>query len=129
MKRFGKVPVDRTHVSTVSMLAGLVGFGCFYGLFIAIFQWLFGWPASLWYALSLPLASVSAHYYLRELRKFAASLRAASVLFRAPFAVRRLLALRAQLIAEIEAERKRWTAAPVRSSRLNSRQAGLDGTG
>lgn len=41
----------------------------------------------------------------RELRRFTASLRCASVLFRAPIAARRLLALRNELIAEIEAAR------------------------
>jgi hypothetical protein len=95
------------------MLAGIVGFGVCYGLFIAMFHWFFGWPASLWYALSLPVASLVAHYYLRELRRLTASLRATYVLLRAPFAAGRLLALRAQLIAQIEAERKQTDLAAV----------------
>jgi hypothetical protein len=52
------------------------------------------------------LAGLVAHYYVRELRRFGASLRATYVLLRAPFAAQRLLALRSQLINEIEAERK-----------------------
>jgi 1-acyl-sn-glycerol-3-phosphate acyltransferase len=114
-KRFAKVPADRTHVSTVSVLAGVLGFGIFYGLFIAVFHRLFGWPASLWYALSLPVAGLVAHYYVRELRRFGASLRATYVLLRAPFAAQRLLALRSQLIDEIEAERKEIDLSAVSS--------------
>jgi hypothetical protein len=44
-----------------------------------------------------------AHYYLRELRKLWASVRTTIVLLRAPLAARRLLAMRASLIDEIEA--------------------------
>jgi hypothetical protein len=46
-----------------------------------------------------------AHYYLRELRKLWASVRTTIVLLRAPLAARRLLAMRASLIGEIEAVR------------------------
>ncbi|MCX6914950.1 MAG: hypothetical protein NT167_18180, partial [Verrucomicrobia bacterium] len=69
-----------------------------------VHAWL-GWPASLWYALSLPVASLIAHYYLRELRRLVASLRNTGVLLRAPMVARRLLAVRAELVGEIEAVR------------------------
>jgi hypothetical protein len=46
-----------------------------------------------------------AHYYLRELRKLWAGVRTTIVLLRAPLAARRLLAMRASLICEIEAVR------------------------
>src|SRR5208282_4763777 len=95
----------KAQTSAVVILAGMIVFGAFYGLCVAgVHAWL-GWPASLWYALSLPVASLIAHYYLRELRRLWASLRNAFVLLRAPVATRRLLAVRAGLVAEIEAVR------------------------
>lgn len=95
----------KAQTSAVAILAGIIVFGAFYGLCVAgVHAWL-GWPASLWYALSLPVASLIAHYYLRELRRLGASLRNMFVLLRAPMAARRLLAVRAELVAEIEAVR------------------------
>jgi glycerol-3-phosphate O-acyltransferase / dihydroxyacetone phosphate acyltransferase len=95
----------KAQTSAVAILAGVSAFGAFYGLCVAgVHAWL-GWPASLWYALSLPVASLVAHYYLRELRRLGASLRNTFVLLRAPMAARRLLAVRADLVAEIEAVR------------------------
>jgi glycerol-3-phosphate O-acyltransferase/dihydroxyacetone phosphate acyltransferase len=95
----------KAQTSTAAITAGVVVFGLFYGLCIVVFHSWFGWPASLWYALSLPVASLIAHYYLRELRRLAASVRNTIVLLRAPIAARRLLALRGELIAEIESAR------------------------
>jgi hypothetical protein len=69
---------------------------------VAIVQSLFGWPVSLWYALSLPIAGLLAHYYLRELKRLAAGMRSVSILLRSPLAARKLLAWRAELIREIE---------------------------
>ncbi len=110
IKRFAQLDTDRTHVSTTAILAGVVSFGLCYGAYLAIFHALFGWPASLWYALSLPIASLVAHYYLRGLRRFAASARCAWVRLRAPISARHLLALRNELIAEIDAAR--WLVPP-----------------
>jgi glycerol-3-phosphate O-acyltransferase / dihydroxyacetone phosphate acyltransferase len=100
-----KQPRDRTHVSTATILAGLVIFAGFYALCVLIFHLFFGLTATIWYAVSLPAASLVAHYYLREVQQFIASSRAALVLLQAPRAIRRLLAWRAELIALIEAER------------------------
>ena len=99
-------PGERTHVSTASIVAGIIGFGVCYGLCIALVHHLFGWPASLWYGLSLPVASLAAHYYMREVRRLGDDVQTALVLLRAPRATQRILALRAELIAEIEAGRK-----------------------
>jgi glycerol-3-phosphate O-acyltransferase / dihydroxyacetone phosphate acyltransferase len=96
----------KAQASTAAITAGVVAFGVCYSLYTALFHALFGWPASLWYALSLPVASLIAYYYLREARRLAASVRGTIVLLRAPAAARRLLALRAQLIAEIEQSRQ-----------------------
>jgi glycerol-3-phosphate O-acyltransferase / dihydroxyacetone phosphate acyltransferase len=95
----------RTHVSTAAILAGVLGFGLLYGGFIAGFHALFGWPASLWYGLSLPVTTLVAHYYGRELRRFAAGLRTIILFVRTPGAGRRMMRLRSRLIAEIEAAR------------------------
>ena len=99
-------PGEKTHVSTASILAGTIGFGIFYGLCVALVHHFFGWPVSFWYALSLPVASLAAHYYVREARRLAEGIRTAFVLMRTPRAIERIVALRAELIAEIEAERE-----------------------
>lgn len=95
----------KAQASTTAIAAGAVGFVVCYAIYIAVFQWLFGWPASLWYALSLPVTGILAHYYLREVRRMWAAVRTTAVLLRAPFAAKRLLAMRAELIADIESVR------------------------
>ncbi len=104
-RHFARYSTNKTHVATTSILAGAVGFGVCYGTYIGVFHALFGLPASLWYALSLPVASLAAYYYAKELRRFAASLRCTAVLLRVPSAARRLRAWRQELIDEIEAAR------------------------
>ncbi len=113
VRRAAKQPADKTHVSSATILGGVVGFTAFYFLCAAVFHSFFGWPATFWYALSLPVSSLVAHYYVRELRRFAASLRAFVVLVRAPAAARRLLAERCALIELIAAERVDLQAAPA----------------
>jgi glycerol-3-phosphate O-acyltransferase / dihydroxyacetone phosphate acyltransferase len=95
-----------TSVSTAVILTGIAAFVVFYGIFVGIFHLFFGWPASLFYALSLPPAGLLAHYYVRELRRFRASLRATWLQLRAPAATRRLLEMRAHLIADIEKQKQ-----------------------
>jgi glycerol-3-phosphate O-acyltransferase / dihydroxyacetone phosphate acyltransferase len=100
--RFTEPGKHKAQTSTAAIAAGILVFGLFYGLCVAVVHGLFGWPVSLWYALSLPAASLVAHYYLRDLRRLAASLRTTIVLLRAPIAARRLLAMRRELVREIE---------------------------
>jgi glycerol-3-phosphate O-acyltransferase/dihydroxyacetone phosphate acyltransferase len=95
----------KAQASTASILAGLVAFGTCYAVYVLMFHWMFGWPASLWYALSLPPASLLAHYYVRGGRKWLQHLRAVSVLLRAKGLVHRLIEMRAALISDLEAER------------------------
>lgn len=95
----------KAQASTTAIAAGVVGFGVCYAIYIAAFHWLFGWPASLWYALSLPVTGLLAHYYLRELRRLWTGVQTTLVLLRAPFAAQELLETRAGLIKEIEAVR------------------------
>jgi 1-acyl-sn-glycerol-3-phosphate acyltransferase len=96
----------KAQASTVAITAGVVGFVVCYAIYVAAFYWLFGWPATLWYALSLPVAGLLAHYYLREIKRLGASVHTTWILWRAPFAAKRLFALRAELITEIEAVRE-----------------------
>jgi len=105
MHKFTMEGKRKAQASTTAIAAGVVGFCVCYAIYIAVFQWLFGWPASLWYALSLPVTGILAHYYLREVRRLWAAIRTTIVLLRAPFAATRLLAMREELIAEIEAVR------------------------
>jgi len=95
----------KAQASTTAIAAGAVGFIVCYAIYIAVFQWIFGWPASVWYALSLPVTGILAHYYLREVRRLWTAVRTVMVLLRAPFAAKRLLAMRGELIGEIEAVR------------------------
>jgi 1-acyl-sn-glycerol-3-phosphate acyltransferase len=106
VRRFSREAEPKTPVATAKILSGVVAFTGFYALCVALFHALFGWRATIWYAVSLPVASLWAHYYVRDLRRLGASLRAAFILVRAPAAVRRLLAARAELVGLIEAERQ-----------------------
>ncbi len=96
----------RAQIATAAIIAGLVSFGFFYGLYACIFHYFFGWRAAVWYWLSLPVAGMIAHYYLRKLRRLTGAVRDTFVLLRSPAATRRLLNLRAQLISEIERARQ-----------------------
>jgi glycerol-3-phosphate O-acyltransferase / dihydroxyacetone phosphate acyltransferase len=87
------------------MIGGIVAFAPCYLVYAVIFHQFFGWPASLWYGLSLPVSGLIAYYYIRKLRRLGAALRNTTILLRAPLAVRRLLRLRSELIAEIESLR------------------------
>jgi 1-acyl-sn-glycerol-3-phosphate acyltransferase len=105
LRRFAELSANKTRVSTTTILAGAIGFTLFYVVYVAIAHALFGLPASLWYALSLPVAGLVAHYYARGLERFRLALRFLAVRLRAPMVARRLLAQRQELIAEIEAAR------------------------
>ena len=106
VKKSARTATEKTHVSTATVLTGLVVFTIFYGLCIAVFHLFFSWRATVWYACSLPVASLVAHYYLRGIRRLAASFHAAFILLRAPAAARRLVAERTALIELIEAEHR-----------------------
>ena len=103
VKRFANPQVRKAQVSTASLVAGIVAFSFFYALYIAGVHRMFGWPTSLWFGLSLPVTGLIAHYYLRAGRKLVGSVRTTFVLVRAPFAAKRMIAMRQGLIAEIEA--------------------------
>ncbi len=105
VKKSARPAGEQTHVSTATLLVGFVAFTVFYGACIFLCRWFFGWRVAFWYGVSLPVASLLAHYYVREMRRFAANLHAAAVLLRAPATARRLMAQRAALLRLIEAER------------------------
>src|SRR5207247_7601058 len=76
-----------------------------YALYIAVVHHWVGWPITIWYALSLPVTGLAAHYYTREFRRLRDPVRTALILLRAPVAARRLKKMHAHLLAEIEAMR------------------------
>jgi glycerol-3-phosphate O-acyltransferase / dihydroxyacetone phosphate acyltransferase len=102
VRKFANVDRHKAQTATAAIIAGLVCFGVFYGACTLVCHWLFGWRVAMWYGLSLPVAGIIAHYYVRELRRLTAGLRDTFILLRAPSAARRLLRLRQTLIAEIE---------------------------
>jgi 1-acyl-sn-glycerol-3-phosphate acyltransferase len=98
-------PVRKAQTAHVSMLVGLASFTAFYALYIGLVHHVWGWPISIWYALSLPVTGLTAHYYSREFRRLLEQARTAIVLLRAPVAARRLRKMHAHLIEEIESLR------------------------
>ena len=100
--RFAQPGKRKAQTSTTKILGGMVIYGLCFAVYVGAFHAVCGWPASLWYALSLPPATLLAFYHLRELRRLRAGVRNTIVLLRAPFAARRLLALRVSLIQDIE---------------------------
>ncbi len=115
--RFTNPGAHKAQTPHASMLVGVFAFGGCYALYVWLaYRW-FGWPVSLCYALSLPLAGLVAHYYLRGLRRFATALRTALVLLRAPFAAKRLARMHEELVAEIEALRQEYRRALQSDSR------------
>jgi 1-acyl-sn-glycerol-3-phosphate acyltransferase len=89
--KFTEPEKKKAQASTTAIVAGVVVFGAFYLGYILIFHALFGWPYSLYYALSLPVTSLVAHYYLAKMKLFGQALRMCGILFRAPKAARHCL--------------------------------------
>ena len=121
VRRFTAPGRRKAQTATAAIEAGIVAFGLCFGIYVFIFHELFGWPASFWYALSLPPASLLAHYYVREVRKLVAAIRNTIVLLRTPLASKRLLRLRAELVAEIEDARRAFLEAEAQSRTGQSR--------
>ena len=105
-RHFSEPGKRKAQAATTAIVSGVVVFALFYGLCVLLVHAWLGWPASFWYALSLPPASLLAYYYARELRRLISGIQSAMVLLRAPFAARRLMLLRAELLSEIEAVRR-----------------------
>src|SRR5262249_30844269 len=62
IRKFPEPTKRKAQVSTTVIAAGLVAFGFCFCAYIALVHYFFGWPISLWYGLSLPVASLFAHY-------------------------------------------------------------------
>jgi hypothetical protein len=103
--RVTRKPPDKTQISTATIISGFVVFTGFYALCAFVFHQFFSWWPTFRYTFSLPVTSLVAHYYLRQLRRLAAALRVLAVFLRAPATGQKLLALRAELIALIETGR------------------------
>jgi len=102
VRNFAKPTVHKAQISTAAIVAGCVAFSIFYSLYLLVCHWLWGWPPSLWFGLSLPISGLIAHYYLRNVRKLAAAVRAMLILLRAPTAAKKMIALRLELLKTIE---------------------------
>lgn len=107
IQKFPSPEKRKAQTSTTKILGGIVLYAGFFAAYTALFHLFFGWPLSFWYALSLPPATLLAFYHLREFRRLKAGVRNVVVLLRAPFAARRLLRMRAELVGEIEAVHSR----------------------
>ncbi len=104
--RFAHPNLRKAQASTAMIVAGIIAFSGFYAVYIAVCHWVFGWPVSLWFGLSLPVSGLIAHYYWRSVQRLASAARTSLILLRAPTAARRLITMRQNLIAEIEAAHK-----------------------
>jgi len=120
--RFIESGKKKAQASTAAIAAGIIAFGFFYSLYVYIVHLCFGWPVSFWYALTLPLASILAHYYLSHLSRLRHAVGNLFIFARAPIASKRLLQTRARLIAEIESVRAEMhqpkTATPISGGSL-----------
>jgi 1-acyl-sn-glycerol-3-phosphate acyltransferase len=124
VRRFTAPGRRKAQTATAAIEAGIGAFGLCFGIYVFIFHKFFGWPASFWYALSLPPASLLAHYYVREVRKLVAAIRNTIVLLRAPVSSKRLLRMRAELIAEIEDARRAFLEAEARAKTAQPARGG-----
>ena len=106
--RFTNPGARKAQTPHASMLAGALAFGGCYAFYVWLAHRWFGWPVSLWYALSLPVTGLVAHYYVQGARRFADALRASLIVMRVPFAMKRLARMHGELIAEIEALRQEY---------------------
>jgi glycerol-3-phosphate O-acyltransferase / dihydroxyacetone phosphate acyltransferase len=115
VRRFANPNVRKAQVSTATIVAGVIAFSFFYALYIGGGHWVFGWPTSLWFGLSLPVTGIIAHYYLRSAQALVASVRTTIILLRAPSAAKRLIAMRQRLMGEIEAAHQTISATRITS--------------
>jgi glycerol-3-phosphate O-acyltransferase / dihydroxyacetone phosphate acyltransferase len=100
--RFANTDKHKAQVATTVIVSGLVVFGLWYAGCVALFHRFFRWRATVWYAASLPISGIIAHYYYRKLRQLGAGVWDTFTLLRAPGAAKRLLKMRKELIDEIE---------------------------
>jgi 1-acyl-sn-glycerol-3-phosphate acyltransferase len=117
--RFPQPATRKAQTSTSAIVCGIAAFGVLYTAYVLVFNSLFGWPWSLWYALSLPPTSLLAHYFSRRVRHLAGGVRNALILLQAPLAAKRLATMRINLVAEIEAVR-------IKSANLSPKQSGVE---
>jgi hypothetical protein len=105
VRRFTIKGARKAQTPHVTLLAGVFGFGAAYVIYVGLAQWIWGWPVSAFYALSLPLAGLFAHAYTRQAAHYPERIRALILSLRTPWRVRRLLRERELLIDEIERAR------------------------
>jgi 1-acyl-sn-glycerol-3-phosphate acyltransferase len=110
VRRFTARGARKAQTPHVSMIMGLAVFGIAYALYVGVVHLTWGWPASLIYGLSLPVAGLYAHAYSERLRRLPLGMRTLVIRLRAPFVVGSLVRQRASLINEIEAARQDYVS-------------------
>ncbi len=106
--RYANVQKHKAQIGTTAIVAGILAFGAFYGPLIYCVHLFWGWPQSLFYGLSLPVAGLVAHYYVKSAGRLVGSLRGFAVLARMRLSVPRILFLRKSLIRDIEIHRRAY---------------------
>ncbi|HZF05475.1 MAG TPA: lysophospholipid acyltransferase family protein [Patescibacteria group bacterium] len=105
-----------TDYATVRLLASIVAFPVFYGLQTWLVLRAAGGLAAALFALSLPLSGLIAYRYLAGAGRFGSRLRFAVLTATQAAAVRRLVAEREAIVAELEQAKTEWLTATKGSS-------------
>ena len=105
-----------TDYATIRLLASIVAYPLFYALETWLVWRLTGPGVALAFALSLPLSGLIAYRYLAGAGRFRSRLRFTLLAATQAAAARRLVAERAEIVAELERAKNQWLAATKGSS-------------
>ena len=105
-----------TDYATIRLLASIVAYPVFYALEIWLVLELAGPTVAVLFALSLPLSGLIAYRYLAGAGRFRSRLRFSLLAVTQAAAARRLIAERAEIVAELERAKNEWLAATKGSS-------------
>jgi hypothetical protein len=105
-----------TDYATIRLLASIVAYPLFYAVEIWVVLKLAGPTVALLFALSLPLSGLIAYRYLSGAGRFRSRLRFNVLAVTQAAAARRLVAERAEIVAELERAKNEWLAATKGSS-------------
>jgi hypothetical protein len=105
-----------TDYATIRLLASIVAYPVFYALETVLVLRLAGSTAAVLFALSLPISGVIAYRYLAGAGRLRSRLRFNVLAVTQAAAARRLVAERAEILAELERAKSEWLAATKGSS-------------
>ncbi|HEX5814526.1 MAG TPA: lysophospholipid acyltransferase family protein [Methylomirabilota bacterium] len=105
-----------TDYATIRLLASIVAYPLFYALETALVLRLAGSTAAVIFAVSLPISGVIAYRYLAGAGRLRSRLRFNVLAVTQAAAARRLVAERAEILAELERAKSEWLAATKGSS-------------